>query len=177
VAVGDEIWIERRKWPDRPHYGHAGWVLGEDEHGLWLELRVGQPVYRGDEILFHGTVGGLVLSPAAGRTLIWFPQHGDFDLYVDIGCDTVRTETSLVMIDLDLDVVRWRDGRVELVDEDEFVEHQVLYGYTPEMIERAAADGTEVLRAVQANEPPFDGAAAARWLARATAGGGTTSGG
>jgi hypothetical protein len=165
VAVGDRIWIERRKWPDIPHYGHEGWHLGEDEHGFWIELRLGSPIYRGDEVLFHGKAAGLMLSPPHGRTLIWFPEHGEVDLYVDIGCDTVRTDTSLVMIDLDLDVVRWRaDGRPELIDEDEFAEHQVSYGYTPEMIEQAAADGADVLRAVQANEPPFDGIAAAHWL-------------
>lgn len=171
------IWIERRKWPDLPHYGHAGWVLGEDEHGLWMELRVGQPVYRGDELLFHGKGDGLMLSPSHGRTLIWFPQHGDVDLYVDIGCDTVRTESSLVMIDLDLDVIRGRGTEAELIDEDEFAEHQIRYGYTTAMIRQAEADGAEVLRAVRANEPPFDGVAATAWLRRTSFAGGTTSAG
>jgi hypothetical protein len=165
-VVGDEIWIERRKWPDHPHYGHAGWLLGEDEHGSWFELRVGTPIHRGDEVLFLGRFGGLMLSPPDGRTLIWFPEHGDVDLYVDVVRDTVLTSTSLVMIDMDLDVVRWReDGRVELVDEDELAEHTVTLGYTPAMVDDATAVGAEVLRAVQANEPPFDGVAAARWLA------------
>jgi hypothetical protein len=176
VERGTEIWIERRKWPDIPHYGHEGWALGEDEHGFWMELRPGRPVHRGDEVLFIGQWAGLMLSPPHGRTLIWFPQGGDIDLYVDIGCDTVRTDTSLVIIDLDLDVVRHRPtGVAELIDEDEFAEHQVTYGYSASMIEQAAADGADVLRAVQANEPPFDGVAAARWMARATSGGGTTS--
>lgn len=62
-----ELWIERRKWPDLPHYGHHGWPLGEDEHGLWIELRVGCPVYRGEELLFHGTGGGLMLAPTHGQ--------------------------------------------------------------------------------------------------------------
>jgi hypothetical protein len=171
-----EIWIERRKWPDHPHYGHAGWILGEDDHGLWMELRTGQPIYRGAELLFHGSTDGMMLSPPHGRTLIWFPVGGPLDLYIDIGCDTVRTDTSVVMIDLDLDVIRHRDtGVAELVDEDEFAEHQVSFGYSAAMVEQAVADGAEVLRAVLANEPPYDGAAAARWLARASFAGGTTS--
>jgi len=47
------VWIERRKWPDAPHYGHPGWVLGSDEHGTWLELRKGSPIRRADELVRH----------------------------------------------------------------------------------------------------------------------------
>lgn len=36
------------------------------------------------------------------------------------------------MVDLDLDVVRRFDGSAEILDEDEFAEHQVRYGYPPE---------------------------------------------
>jgi hypothetical protein len=37
-----EIWAERRKW---------------------IELRAGNPVYRGEDILFLGSGGGLMLAP------------------------------------------------------------------------------------------------------------------
>ena len=46
------------------------------------------------------------------------------------------------MVDLDLDVVRGFDGSAQILDEDEFAEHQVRYGYPPEVTghaERAAA--------------------------------------
>ena len=36
------------------------------------------------------------------------------------------------MVDLDLDVIRMRDGRIILDDEDEFEEHQVRYAYPPD---------------------------------------------
>ena len=42
------------------------------------------------------------------------------------------------MIDLDLDVVRFRDGRVEVLDEDEFGQHQATLGYPPHMINQPA---------------------------------------
>jgi len=64
-----QMWVERLKWPDVPHYRHLGWVLGDDEYGLWIELRVGTPVYRRDEILFHGANGGLMLAPSASEVL------------------------------------------------------------------------------------------------------------
>jgi uncharacterized protein len=46
------------------------------------------------------------------------------------------------MVDLDLDVVRRFDGSAEILDEDEFAEHQARYGYPPEVTghaERAAS--------------------------------------
>jgi hypothetical protein len=53
-----QMWVERLKWPDVPHYRHLGWVLGDDEYGLWIELRVGTPVYRHDEILSTARTAG-----------------------------------------------------------------------------------------------------------------------
>ena len=160
-----ELWIARTKWPDHPHYAHQGWALGEDEHGLWVELRVGAPVYRGDKVLFHGKRGGVMLVPPEAGWLAWFPASGSFELYVDIVTPPVRTATSVTMVDLDLDVIRWLDGRVELVDEDEFEEHRLRYGY-PEHIEAdARAEAAFVLDAVRGRKAPFDGEAAQRRLA------------
>ncbi|MGI8794770.1 MAG: DUF402 domain-containing protein [Acidimicrobiales bacterium] len=161
-----EIWVERRKWPASPHYGHAGWVLGEDDHGLWLELRVGAPVYRGDELLFRGTSGGLMLVPPADGWLAWFPEFGDFELYVDIVSGTTRTESSVTMVDLDLDVIRRRDGTVELLDVDEFERHQVELSYPTPLIEHAERVAQHVLEAVRAGAEPFAGSAARKWMTR-----------
>lgn len=160
-----ELWIERRKWPDVPHYRHAGWELGEDEHGLWIELRVGVPVYRGDELLFHGTGGGLMLAPPHGRWLVWFPEFGPYELYIDVVTAMVRTDSALTMVDLDLDVVRTREGEVLLLDEDEFETHRTKYGYSAEMIEEATSSAATILEVVRASSEPFDGSAAARWAA------------
>jgi hypothetical protein len=52
--------------------------------GLWLELRVGTPVYRGEELLFHGTGGGWMLVPPTDGWLARFPEFGDFERYVDV---------------------------------------------------------------------------------------------
>jgi protein associated with RNAse G/E len=68
------------------------------------------------------------------------------------------------MIDLDLDVVRLRrDGRVFVDDEDEFAEHQVRYGYPPEVVNKAEQAAASLLAAVSAGLEPF-GTAAERWL-------------
>jgi len=159
-----EIWIERRKWPDSPHYRHAGWVLGEDHHGLWLELRVGSPVYRAEELLFHGTTGGLMLVPPSDGWLAWFPEFGDLELYVDIVFGTTRSDTSVTTVDLDLDVIRRRDGTVELIDVDEFATHQVELAYPTELVNHAERLATAVVSAVKAGEEPFSAVAAQTWM-------------
>jgi hypothetical protein len=38
-------------------------------HGLWLELRVGTPVFRRDQLLFLGGGGGLMLLPPSDGSL------------------------------------------------------------------------------------------------------------
>ena len=158
------IWVERRKWRDIPHYGHQGWLLGEDEHGVWIELREGVPVYRGDDVLFLAPHRGLMLAPRASAWLVWFPSDtAKFSLYVDIVCEMTHEPDSISMIDLDLDVIRYRDGRAVLVDEDEFELHQRELGYPDEVVAAAERAAHQVLEEVQVDAPPFDGAAAARW--------------
>ncbi|MGH9170001.1 MAG: DUF402 domain-containing protein [Acidimicrobiales bacterium] len=161
-----EIWVERLKWPSAPHYAVPGRTVGEDEYGLWIELAADHPVYRGDEILFHGSAG-LVLAPGrAPGWLAWFPSEGAFDLYVDIVTDLTRTDGVVTMIDLDLDVVRRRTGEIELLDEDEFATHQVELGYPAEVVEAARRDADFVMQAVTAGTEPFGGLRAAEWRAR-----------
>ena len=160
-----ELWIARTKWPDLPHYAHQGWAVDDDEHGLWVELRVGAPVYRGDKVLFHGKRGGVMLVPPTGGWLAWFPASGSFELYVDIVTPPVRTATTVTMVDLDLDVIRWVDGRVELVDEDEFEEHRVTLGYPDDVVAAARREAAWVLDAVRRGEEPFAGTTARRVLA------------
>ena len=165
--VGRELWIERVKWGDRPHYRHTGVFLGEDEHVWWFDLPPGRPVYRGDVVLFHGQTGGQMLIPADARWWAWFPAHRDFDLYVDIVREGTRSDDGVWAIDMDLDVVRHReDGRVELVDEDELEEHAVVYGYTAEAVAEAHAAAEEVLAAVRSGREPFVSGWGARRAAR-----------
>ena len=48
-------------------------------------------------------------------------------------------------------------GEVFVDDEDEFAEHQVAFGYPAHVIEAAQASCDELLAAVRAGLPPYDG--------------------
>ena len=164
VERGTAVTLERLKWPDRPHYRHRGTVLGEDAAGTWLSVAP-QPFYRGDEIAFHAEWWAVQLVPNNGGWWAAFfpPGAGRFDLYVDIGTPPVWSGDYVTMIDVDLDVVRFRDGRIEIVDEDELAEHSRLFGYPASVVADAERTGAEIKAAIVQGAPPFDGTAGA-WL-------------
>ena len=56
---------------------------------------------------------------------------------------------------VDLDVVRRFDGPAEILDEEEFAEHQVRYGYPPEVTGHAERAASAMLAAVTSGTEPF----------------------
>src|SRR5688500_6218500 len=67
-------------------------------------------------------------------------------------------------VDLDLDVVRLRDVTVAVLDEDEFADHQVRYGYPPEVIKQALATTDDLVSRISTDAEPF-ATVGATWLA------------
>lgn len=157
-----DLWIEKRKWPDRSHQRATGSLLGEDEHGVWIQQEVGAPLHRHDGSVRYGR-GGLLLVPPEQGWIARFPATGDLDLYVDVVTNVVRTPSAIAMVDLDLDIVRWKNGEVELLDEDDFERRRVELGYPDYVVQQALRVATQVLASVRAGEPPLDGAAAREW--------------
>ena len=99
-------------------------------------------------------------------TVVHTSPGADADLYVDIAAPAKWETPELVtIVDLDLDVIRWPDGRVELVDEDEFLEHQTVLGYPAWMIDSARAAAARAVVAAERRVEPF-GSAGKGWLER-----------
>ena len=74
----------------------------------------------------------------------------------DILMDVRLDGSTLRWIDLDLDVEVHEDGHPELVDEDEFADHQLRYAYPPEVIAAAEASARIALDLATAAAFPFD---------------------
>ena len=157
--------VEYTKWDGRLHWHCDADLLGEDEHGLWLGLPSGRLLQRGDEepVPCPGLVS---LVPAHGRWIANFYVLGENSgtVYVDVTDEPMREGDIVRAIDLDLDVIRFPDGRVVLDDEDEFAEHQKLFGYPPDIISAAEATARDLLTAVTNRDEPF-GIASDRWAA------------
>ena len=109
----------------------------------------------------------ILIIPGAWWTPAWWFGHPEVDLYVNINTPAVWQGDRIVSIDVDLDVVRFCDGRIEVVDHDEFEVHQHAYGYPKDLIEAAQSAAASALALVESNAPPFDGAAAQLWADRA----------
>ena len=162
----DPVHIDFRKWDGSRHWQFSMDRLGQDEYGLWLWSPPGSVMQRGSEPPRLTPSINIKLIPAdRWWTAIWRWQ-GSHDLYVDIITPPRWNGSKVTMVDIDLDLVRWNDGRVEVLDEEEFADHQVAYGYPERLIATARATTARIALALEARHEPF-GEIGEAWMARA----------
>jgi hypothetical protein len=156
------------KYPDVLHWGFEVLHLGEDEFGIWMAAPTGTRRWKGETPVEPTGHDAVFCAPREG----WWHFHYSGDLddtyshFVDIATPPVWIAAARYeMVDLDLDVAIRRDGTLVVEDEDEFETHQVLYGYSPEMVERALAETDRIVTALRNGTEPFF-EVAATWLAR-----------
>jgi uncharacterized protein len=165
-----QIHWDGRKWPNRRHWQFEMTRLGEDEHGTWLFVPAGAAVQRGHEPPFALETGFVsLIPPGTWWQAEFYPaQHPRWELYVNIGTPCEWHAAAVRQVDLDLDVVRTTAGTIEVLDEDEFADHQLRFGYPPHLVEGARRATDEVIDLLIRRAGPFDDAAR-RWLAVADA--------
>ncbi|PUA82405.1 DUF402 domain-containing protein [Nocardioides currus] len=178
---GDPIRVEVTKWGDRPHWEFDGTWLGSDEYGEWLGFPAGTPHAR-PGMAFDSAVDTVTLVPRDQHWLATFHAPGIWcDLYIDVSTPARWDGSVLRTVDLDLDVIRMSTsepeearppgltaglGEVFIDDEDEFLEHQVGFGYPAEVVAAARTSADELEAAVRAGAAPYDGKAHLPWLAQ-----------
>ena len=160
------VQVDFRKWPDQVHWQFSMRRLGEDGHGLWLWAPPGMPFQRGEEpVKISDRIVVKLIGEDTWWTAIW-NDGGRNEFYVDIITPAQWDGDRVTMIDLDLDVVRRIGGEVEVLDEDEFLDHQVRYHYPERLIDQARAAAARVAMAVQRNVEPFRSVGPS-WMERA----------
>lgn len=156
--AGNEVRVMYTKYDGSLHWHYRMQRLGTDQHGVWLGAAAGTPIQRGGERPVVLEQPWIQLIPEdRWWTAAFNAEPAATELYCDI---TTRPEWlhpgEVTMVDLDLDVLRMRaDGQVRLVDEDEFAEHRVRYGYTAEVIEQAERAAGWLIAAIRAGAEPF----------------------
>jgi protein associated with RNAse G/E len=153
--MGDDVRIVYRKYDGSLHWHLSMKWLAEDEHGVWVGADANNTCRRGSGPQVTISHAQVRLFP---RNVWWTASFNADSARTAIYCDVTTpvdwpSPHEVTMIDLDLDVCRRPDGAVVVLDEDEFAEHQVKYGYPAEVIgesrraarwlEAALADGTE----------------------------------
>jgi uncharacterized protein len=159
-----------RKYDGSLHWHMELGRLGTDEHGTWLGAPAGSLCQRGSEEPVTFPQAYVLLIPRAGGwTMTCNAEPCWTELYIDITTEPRWTAGDQVeMVDLDLDVIRHFDGSAEILDGDEFAEHQARYGYPPEVISDAERAASALLGAVTSCTEPF-GQVCRDWLAKVPA--------
>jgi protein associated with RNAse G/E len=165
-----EVLVSVRKYDGSAHWRYSAVRLGEDDHGIWLGVRVGTAYGKGaEEVVYRTREPRVVLIP---RDAWWTALFQAGPALLDVYCDVTTPSRwphphEVTVVDLDLDVCRSRAGdEVFVVDEDEFAVHRVRYGYPAEVVERATASADWLRAALGAGVEPFAGDFRA-WLAKA----------
>ncbi|OPF70511.1 RNAse [Streptomyces antioxidans] len=158
--------VNYRKYDGTLHWNLRMRRLGEDDHGVWLGLPGGAVMRKGFGPMVPIPCAHVILLPRdAWWTAVFNAPPRATEIYCDIATPARWLSSHEVsMVDLDLDVLRKRaDGSTLLVDQDEFAEHQVRYGYPADVIAEAEAAGQWLMDAVDGRAEPF-GDASREWL-------------
>jgi uncharacterized protein len=157
-VAGREVRVVYTKYDGSLHWHMTMRYLGEDEHGIWLGVPAHSSVRRGTEppVVKEQPFVGL-FPDGQWWTATFNGDPARTEVYCDIGTPPRwLSPGEVTMADLDLDVLRVRaSGQVMLVDEDEFAEHQVRYGYPAEVVAKAQEAAAFLLLAIADGAEPF----------------------
>lgn len=158
--MNDSIRIQALKYGDRRHYEWETTLLEATDAHLFVLGHHGRK-------LRHYTKGKTFT--VENWTIEFFPFDRWFTVSADVADGKIvqyycnisqppRLDGDCVsFVDLDLDLV-YRNGRWSVVDEDEFAENAVKFGYPPELIERARRELEGLQQRIERKQFPFDGA-------------------
>ncbi|CAG6394559.1 DUF402 domain-containing protein [Streptomyces cocklensis] len=154
------VQVNYRKYDGSLHWNLRMHRLGEDEHGIWLGLPADSVMRKGHNPEIAMAEAHVLLFP---REAWWTAAFNAAPRSTEIYCDITTppqwpSPDEVTMVDLDLDVLLRRSapGPI-LVDEDEFAEHQVHYGYSADVISSAQESAGWLMDAIAAARGPFDG--------------------
>ena len=157
------IEVRSFKWPRRPVSTAMASLIGEDEFGRWLGVARGNPWWSADRSrsgVFDSSFVKLVPS-GTFWTVCFNPADPVVD--VDIVLPVRWPDNALEEVDLELDLLRTADGRVQVRDRDEFDRVREAWPM-PADIARAAEETCERVRElVERGDEPF-GRVGKRWL-------------
>jgi uncharacterized protein len=159
-----EVRVEFTKYDGRLHWHFPVRPLGRDQYGSWYGAFQGVQLQRGEEPPVSWECDFVLLVPASGDWVACFNSAGKYPIYIDVTGPVSTVDGTVSAVDLDLDVVRLADGQVRLLDEDEFADHQLRFGYPAEVVGAAVETARTLLEDVGLRREPFDTVGPA-WLA------------
>ena len=169
MGRASEVQVVFLKYDGRPHRSYPARYLGEDDDGTWLGVVAGTPArVDGDRETLREEPYVLLVPAKAWWTAMFNAPPRRTEVYCDVTTPATWSGShEVTVVDLDLDVRRRRWGDIERLDEDEFAEHQVAFGYPEQVVAEATAASRWLECALGDGSEPF--ATAFRpWLAQVT---------
>ena len=158
-ALGRPIHVVSTKYDGSPHWEFDSFFVAERGPLLIATNFVGQELRN---------KAGLWKTPYDVRNHFWTdrwynvmrcdrPRAGGLEYwYCNVTTPAQYDGEAVRYIDLDLDVLVFPDGKMKVVDEDEFLEHSVRMGYPPDVIEQARRAVDELIALAHAAQFPFE---------------------
>lgn len=144
------------KYDGRPHRSYPARYLGEDENGTWLGVVAGTPArVDGTRETLREEPYVLLVPHRSWWTAMFNAPPRRTEVYCDITTPATWSESQVTVVDLDLDVRRRRWGEIERLDEEEFQEHRLRYGYPDEVVAEATAASLWLAKALGDGTEPF----------------------
>lgn len=159
--MSDSVRMVSTKWGGIPHWERPARRIGEDDFGTWLLIDAGVTLSRPGRTLISRVRSVSVISaelpyiPSFYAT--WEAPTADVlsAIYVDMTTLPVWDGDTVTSVDLDLDVVLRQSGEIHILDEDEFAEHQVSFGYPDHIVTLAQRTCDQVLADLTAKVEPY----------------------
>lgn len=129
--------------------------LGATDAGRWLLIEAGTAVERPHGRGYDHPCDAVALFPSSCLWTATWLAGWDPALYVDLAQVTKNEAGHVLTVDLDVDVVRYRDGRVATLDVDEFDKNQRVLGYPTPLIDSVFAEERRLAHALRRRDPPF----------------------
>ena len=147
-----DLTVNAKKYDGRVRKIWKGGVLSQSDDSLVL-------VAKFEETVEHNDLG-CIKSGTISFEHFWFDRwynifrfhKPDGELlahYCNVAMPAVLEDDVLSYVDLDIDVIKWPDGRVDVLDRDDFEENTLKFGYTPNVIERAEQSLAELLALIE----------------------------
>lgn len=153
---GDACTLRVGKWDGSPSKSVRLEALESDRFGRWYRWPAGAEMTRRSGPPVRHRRDQIMLVPADGHWIARWGLDGDYALYCDVTTPvTTAPDGSLHTIDLDLDVVRYHDGRVAVLDRDQFETRHRTMGYPPPLVARAELTARRLRHAIDHGDEPF----------------------
>ena len=150
------ITLRISKWVGLPHRSVGLVDLEMTNDGMWGAIRNRTAVDDATGKMTQFPCDAVVFFPTdQWWAAIWLTGM-PMDLHVDISTPARRHNNDVAMIDLDLDVVV-ADGKITILDRDEFEENSARWDYPAHVVMNAEAAVTYVALAITDQKFPFDG--------------------